>query len=115
MSTVDLEVLEALFGRKIAYRSNEIAAGQAAVKLLAQAWDAGHQTRWRRGPDECQCWAYASIECACGRYGTGVLLSLNDNPYRPEQSGKTTSLATPGGYDEQDGPTGGSATMRGRP
>ena len=49
----------------------------------AIAWATGHSHPWRRGPDECRCGAWAKIECACGRYGTGELLSLADNPYLP--------------------------------
>lgn len=51
-------------------------------EALAKAWEEGHKTRWRRGWDDCQCSAWSSSECACGRYGTGELLSLGDNPYR---------------------------------
>lgn len=50
--------------------------------VKAQAWDEGHRHRWRRGSDDCRCDAWSSIECACGLYGTGELLSLGDNPYR---------------------------------
>lgn len=60
-------------------------------QVKAEAWDEGHKTRWRRDPDDgCTCGAWAEIECGCGNYGTGELLSLNDNPYRgaPEQEGK---------------------------
>ena len=53
-----------------------------ADEALAEAWDAGHLTRWRRGPDGCQCGAWHSGECGCGKYGTGQLLSLADNPHR---------------------------------
>lgn len=49
---------------------------------LADAWDEGHKTLWRRGPDGCQCGAWSSGECACGEYGNGELLSLKSNPYR---------------------------------
>lgn len=38
---------------------------------MAEAWDAGHRTRWVRdesvGP--CECFAYSESECGCGRYG----------------------------------------------
>ena len=57
------------------------AAGSRAS--AAKAWDEGHRHRWRRDPDDgCMCGAWASIECACGKYGSGELLSLSDNPYR---------------------------------
>lgn len=49
---------------------------------LAEAWDKGHKTRWRRGPDNCRCSAWSSSECGCGEYGNGELLSLQQNPYR---------------------------------
>jgi len=51
-------------------------------EVKAEAWDEGHRHAWRRGPDECMCSAWSSNECACGRYGSGELLSLADNPYR---------------------------------
>jgi hypothetical protein len=50
--------------------------------VLSAAWDKGHKTRHRRGPDKCRCSARSAGECGCGRYGTGELLSLKDNPYR---------------------------------
>lgn len=53
-----------------------------ARKVKAEAWDEGHKHRHRLGQDECQCDAWNIGECACGLYGTGELLSLNDNPYR---------------------------------
>lgn len=59
---------------------------KAVAPLLAaaraEAWDEGHMTRWRRGPDDCVCSAWSAGECGCGRYGTGPLLSLANNPYR---------------------------------
>ena len=58
--------------------------GRTEREVLAQGWDEGHRHRWRRGPDDCFCGAWSSIECACGKYGTGELLSLKDNPYRKE-------------------------------
>lgn len=61
---------------------DEVAKAGADRASLADAWEAGHVTRWRRGPDECQCCAYSAGECACGKYGTGELLSLAQNPYR---------------------------------
>lgn len=51
-------------------------------RIQAEAWDAGHKTRWRRGPDSCHCEAWSRSECACGKYGTGELLSLKENPHR---------------------------------
>ena len=51
-------------------------------EIRADAWDEGHKTRWRRGPDDCHCAAWSSSECACGKYGIGELLSIHDNPYR---------------------------------
>ena len=69
--------------------ASQAAAGKAGrafdewlAGVKAQAWDEGHRHRWRRGPDDCRCNAWSSIECACGLYGTGELLSLGDNPYR---------------------------------
>ena len=59
---------------------------EARQRALAAAWEEGHKTRWRRGPDECQCCAYSAGECACGKYGTGELLSLAANPYREASS-----------------------------
>ena len=55
-------------------------------QVQAEAWDAGHKTRWRRGLDECQCGAWSRNECGCGLYGTGELLSLADNPHREERA-----------------------------
>jgi hypothetical protein len=52
------------------------------AEVASAAWDKGHKTRHRRGPDKCRCSAWSAGECACGRYGTGELLSLKDNPYR---------------------------------
>ena len=52
------------------------------AEVLAEAWDAGHQYPWKRGPDDCRCGAWSSNECACGLYGTGPLVSLADNPHR---------------------------------
>jgi len=52
------------------------------ARLLIAAWDEGHRKRQRRGPDDCQCAAWSEGECACGRYGSGPLVSLADNPYR---------------------------------
>ena len=51
-------------------------------KVSEKAWDDGHVTPQRRGPDECECFAYSSGECACGLFGTGPLLSSAENPYR---------------------------------
>jgi hypothetical protein len=48
----------------------------------ADAWDEGHETPWKRGPDDCECGAWGHNECLCGRYGTVELLSLKENPYR---------------------------------
>lgn len=62
--------------------SDWLAARESAAR--AEAWDEGHRHRQRRGPDECQCAAWSEGECACGRYGTGALVSLADNPYRSE-------------------------------
>ena len=49
---------------------------------LAAAWEEGHREPWKRGPDECECSAWNSDECACGFYGTGQLVSLDANPYK---------------------------------
>jgi hypothetical protein len=51
------------------------------AEIAKRAWEEGHKTAWKRGPSECKCYAYSSSECGCGKYGTGELLSLNDNPY----------------------------------
>ena len=48
--------------------------------LLAAAWDEGHETPWKREPDDCRCGAWSSIECGCGHYGTGRIIT--PNPYR---------------------------------
>ncbi len=50
--------------------------------VRAAAWEKGHLHRQRRGPDDCHCYAYYPGECACGRFGTGELISLKDNPYK---------------------------------
>lgn len=55
-------------------------------KVSERVWVEGYKTAWKRGPSECKCYAYSSSECGCGKYGTGVLLSLNDNPYRKEDN-----------------------------
>ena len=65
------------FQEMLAARDTEI-----HTAALAQAWDEGHETWWKRGPDDCQCGAWSSSECGCGLYGSGELLSLADNPYR---------------------------------
>ncbi|MGV8972234.1 MAG: hypothetical protein ACOH10_07915 [Rhodoglobus sp.] len=59
---------------------HELEAEQDAAEI-ATAWEAGHQHPWRRGPDDCKCGAWSRNECGCGKYGTGELLSLADNPY----------------------------------
>ena len=56
------------------------------LKVSERVWAEGHKTAWKRGPSGCKCYAYSSSECGCGKYGTGVLLSLNDNPYRKEDN-----------------------------
>lgn len=50
--------------------------------LLAEAWDEGHETPWKREPDDCECYAYSRNECGCGRYGMGRIIT--PNPYREE-------------------------------
>ena len=55
-------------------------------KVSERVWAEGHMTAWKRGPSGCKCYAYSSSECGCGKYGTGALLSLNDNPYRKEDN-----------------------------
>ena len=59
-------------------------AGIAAVVTAAKrdAWDEGHNVRKRHGKDDCMCQAWSAGECACGLYGTGALISLEENPYR---------------------------------
>ncbi len=52
-------------------------------EVAAKAWDEGHRHPQRRDPDDgCRCGAWNEGECACGLYGSGRLLSLDDNPYR---------------------------------
>ena len=63
-----------------------IAALKEARERVADVWDEGHKAPWRRGPDSCRCSAWSSGECACGMYGNGELLSLNDNPYRRSET-----------------------------
>lgn len=69
----------------IAHAHQDIPALLAEVERLraenAAAWTAGHRHPWRLGPDGCRCGAWSSSECGCGKYGTGELLSLADNPY----------------------------------
>ena len=59
------------------------------AEIAAKAWHEGHLLRWRRGVDDCHCSARSAGECGCGRYGTGEMLSLADNPYS-----KTTESET---------------------
>lgn len=47
--------------------------------MLADAWDEGHRTYRRRGPDSCVCEAWNESECGCGEYGTNI---ITPNPYR---------------------------------
>lgn len=55
---------------------------EVVKQAQAEAWDEGHQHRWKRDAnDGCRCGAWSSNECGCGKYGTGELLSLSDNPY----------------------------------
>ena len=59
------------------------AALEAAAPLIAaKAWDEGHRTPQKREMDDCQCSAWSSSECACGKYGTGKLIT--PNPYRKD-------------------------------
>ena len=53
-----------------------LAAGQE------KAWAEGHATWWNRGPDDCDCDVNSWLDCGCGLYMTGDLLSLEKNPYR---------------------------------
>ena len=71
-------------GDKVSDRARH-RAGIAAVvaEAKAEAWDEGHVAYQRRdGDDGCSCGAWSGGECLCGLYGTGTLLSVNDNPYR---------------------------------
>jgi len=52
-----------------------------ARRIAVAAWAEGHQHPWRRETSDCHCGAWSSSECGCGKYGTGELLSLADNPY----------------------------------
>ena len=52
------------------------------LRQKAEAWDEGHRTPWKRGPSGCDCFAQSVVECGCGRYGTGPLIT--PNPYRTE-------------------------------
>lgn len=53
------------------------------VEVTAElGWKEGHLHRQRRDWDDgCRCAAWDESECGCGRYGSGKLLSLADNPY----------------------------------
>lgn len=51
--------------------------------LQAKAWKEGHRTPVQRGPSGCRCGAWDEGECACGKYGTGKILT--PNPYRTVQ------------------------------
>ena len=48
---------------------------------MAAAWDEGHRTPKRRGPDDCRCAAYNEDECGCGEYGSNI---ITPNPYRTD-------------------------------
>lgn len=48
-------------------------------EMLADAWDEGHRTRRRLGPDGCECSAWSENECGCGLYGSNI---ITPNPYR---------------------------------
>jgi len=52
-------------------------------QVKAEAWDEGHRTPQVREAHDCQCGAWYEGECACGRFGTGKLIT--PNPYRQEQ------------------------------
>lgn len=67
------EVVEGIVASKVA---------EAEARGAERGWDEGHKHRQRRGPDGCRCGAWGEHECGCGKYGTGSLLSLADNPYR---------------------------------
>lgn len=55
-------------------------------QVKSEAWEEGHLHRWNRHwNDGCICEAWSSSECGCGKYGTGELLSLKDNPYSSKQ------------------------------
>lgn len=53
---------------------------ESARELMAQGWDVGHQTPVQREPSDCRCGAWCEDECACGKYGTGKIIT--PNPYR---------------------------------
>lgn len=46
---------------------------------MARAWQEGHMTYRRLGPDDCKCEAWNESECGCGEYGSNV---ITPNPYR---------------------------------
>jgi len=65
----------------LSFVRRELRATQTEVE---NAWTEGHKHPWRRDTSDCHCGAWSSIECGCGRYGNGALLSLADNPYKAE-------------------------------
>jgi hypothetical protein len=79
------------FANLLANYGNAINATLPAevVRQKAAAWDEGHKTPWKREPDDCRCSAWSSIECACGRYGTGRITT--PNPYRQDSEGTEAS------------------------
>lgn len=68
--------------------ADAVLSSSVVARIRAEAWDEGHTHRQRRDPnDGCRCGAWSATECGCGKYGTGRLLSLDDNPYREATDG----------------------------
>lgn len=57
-------------------------ASPAFRAILADAWDEGHRTHPKLGPDDCLCGAWSDSECGCGIYGSNV---ITPNPYRTDR------------------------------
>lgn len=52
-------------------------------RRMASAWDEGHRTYRKLGPDGCMCGAWSDSECGCGLYGSNV---ITPNPYRTTET-----------------------------